>query len=334
MPLIVGRKNVLAEYARAAERGWVMPAFNSENQTCVEAILAAASDHANSVGMPDMPVIVGLTNTYWHRAQTVEYTRSGSWRLGLRMFLDDVAALCSEDSPYSRLNVMIHMDHIQWDSDIDLLEGDLSRFSSIMYDASTRPFDENIRLTAEFVRKHGERLVVEGACDEIPEATEETAVELTTPDMAERFMRETGVDIIVANLGTEHRASAKDLKYHGDVARQIRDRIGPRICLHGTSSVSPDQVRSLFDDGICKVNVWTAIERDSSPALFEDMIRNACAVAGPAKARQLAAEGLLGPEAAVDGKADLSHYTTASRQAVIFPEMKRVVREFLEIWYK
>jgi fructose-bisphosphate aldolase class II len=333
MPLILGKEAVLNEYTRAAEKGWVLPAFNTENQTCLEGILAGAKAHADGLGVPDLPVIVGVTNTYWHRAQAVEYTRTGAWKLGLRLFLDDVAAMCSEDSPFRDLHVMIHMDHIQWDSDEELLESDLSRFSSFMFDASTLPFDENIRRTAEFVKQHGDTLVIEGACDEIPEASEDSPVVLTTPDMAERYMRETGVDIIVATLGSEHRASAKDLKYHGDIAREIKGRIGPHICLHGTSSVSSDQVRSLFDDGICKVNVWTAMERDSTPALFEDMLRHADKVVGADRAQALRDAGLLGAKAPCEDRASVSHFATAYRQSVVFPEIKRIVKDFMELWY-
>jgi fructose/tagatose bisphosphate aldolase len=228
---------------------------------------------------------------------------------------------------------MIHMDHIQWDTDAELLASDLGCFSSIMFDASTRPFDENIRRTAEFVRAHGESLVIEGACDEIPEATEDQEVKLTTPEMADRYMRETGVDIIVANLGTEHRASAKDLEYHGDLAREIKTLIGPRICLHGTSSVPVDQVSSLYDDGICKVNVWTALERDSTPAVVEDMLRHVTAVVGADKTRELAEAGLLGPNVPREGRPAVSHFTTTYRHAVVFEQMKRIVHEFLERWY-
>ncbi|NQU38785.1 MAG: class II fructose-bisphosphate aldolase [Lentisphaerae bacterium] len=333
MSLVLGRAAVLEEYARAAEKGWVLPAFNTENQTCLEAILAAAKAHADTLGEPYLPIIVGVTNLYWHRSQTVEYTRTGSWKVGLRLFLDDVAVLCGEESPYADLRVMIHMDHIQWDADEELLTSDLGRFSSIMYDASTRPFEENIRSTAEFVKEHGDTLLIEGACDEIPEASEDETVQLTTPDMAERYMRETGVDIIVANLGTEHRASAKDLHYHGELAREIKGRIGTHICLHGTSSVSADQVRNLFDDGICKVNVWTALERDSSPTLLEDMLRHADEVVGPAKADALAEAGLLGPQAPRTAQAAVSYFTTSYRQTIVFEQMKRVVGEFLELWY-
>ena len=119
----------------------MLPAFNTENQTCLEAILAAAMERGKALDCPDLPIIVGVTNLYWHRAQSAEYTRTGDWKVGLRLFLDDVAVLSSDDSPLGDLHVMIHMDHIQWDADAELLASDLGRFSSIMYDAyaGTRP---------------------------------------------------------------------------------------------------------------------------------------------------------------------------------------------------
>ena len=62
----------------------------------------------------------------------------------------------------------------------------------------------------------------------------------------------------------------------------------------------------LFDDGVRKVNIWTALERDSTPALLANL----------AKPRT----GLW--------------YTTTHRQEIIFGEMKRIVRQFLELWYR
>ena len=55
------------------------------------------------------------------------------------------------------------------------------------------------------------------------------------------------MDLVVCNLGTEHRATGKDLQYHGEVSRGIRDVIGHKIVLHGTSSVPNDQVRKLYN---------------------------------------------------------------------------------------
>lgn len=333
MPVVTGRQSVLDVYAEAAERQWVIPTINTECQTSTEAILAAAAEFAAEHGIPDLPVGIGLTNLYLHRPQAPLYTHTGLWQIGMRMFLNDLDILTGPDSPFHRLRVLVNLDHIQWDADRELLEWDLRRFSSIMYDASLLPFEENIRMTARFREERGEELVIEGACDEIREASEEGSGDLTTPEMAERYVRETGVDIIVANLGTEHRASAAELTYHGDLAREITRRVGRRLCLHGTSSVPHDQVRRLFHDGVVKVNIWTAIERDSSPALLEDMARNAARVAGTAHAARLQEEGLLGPAADTSSPADLRFFTTAYRQGIVFREMKRIVKEFLELWY-
>jgi fructose-bisphosphate aldolase class II len=213
------------------------------------------------------------------------------------------------------------------------LEWDLSQFSSIMFDASTLPFEENLAATRQFVQARGAEIVVEGACDEIVDAGGDEASELTSPERAERYLRETGVDMIVANLGTEHRASAASLQYHGELARQISRRIGAKLVLHGCSSVPSKQIGKLFDDGICKANLWTALERDSSPVLLADMLRNAVAVAGPEAVARLKDEGMLGPAVASAGRAKLSHATTCYRQDIVFQVMKDIVTDYLEMWY-
>ena len=333
MPLITKRAEVLDLYAQCAARKWVLPAFNTEHLTCTEAILAAAQTFAERRGEKRLPIIVGATNRYSHRPQTALYTQTNDWRIGLQLFLKDVAILTGPGTPFPNVAAMIHMDHIQWDADRELLDGDLSRFSSLMYDASALPLDENIRRTAAFMARHGKALVIEGACDEIGEAGTGAGMQVTTPEMAERYHRETGVDIVVANLGTEHRAGAADLRYRGDVARQIRARIGPRICLHGTSSVPAAQIRGLFDDGVCKVNIWTALERDSAPALLRDMAAHAAKIAGAAAARRLRDEGLLGPQADAASAAALAFFPTRHRQEIAFAAIREIVAGYLDLWY-
>jgi len=327
------RQHVLDVYARAAEDRWVVPTFCTENLTTTEAVLSAAADFAGRIGRPDVPVTIALTNQYAHRSQSVYYTHTRKWDIGLQLFLADLRVLTASASPFSGLNVMVHLDHTQWDHDAELLGWDMKQFSMIMYDASALPLDENIKKTAEFVEARGHEIVVEGACDEIVDATGDEKSELTSPDAAERYFRETGVDYIVANLGTEHRASAADLKYHGDLARRISRRTGPRLVLHGTSSVGQEQIGGLFADGIAKVNIWTCLERDSSPSLMADMLANAAKVAGSQRCKQLLDAGLLGPNADVTSEHSLSHCTTTYRQGVIFEEMKKIVLDYFNLWY-
>lgn len=333
MPLILNRKKVLDVYNKAGQSRWVIPTLNSENLTTTEAILSGALEYSRKINKPDIPITIGITNQYSHRSQSVYYTHTRRWDIGLKLFLADIEVLTGKGSPFEKLNVMIHLDHTQWDADKPLLEWDMNMFSMIMYDASALPFGENIKLTAQFIEKHGHEIVIEGACDEIVDATGDTRSELTTPEQAIRYLNQTGADFIVANLGTEHRASVADLKYHGDRAREISKLTGTKLVLHGTSSVGNDQIKNLFEDGIAKVNIWTILERNSSPVLFEDMVRNASKVTGKEKVEAMIKSGILGDKADKTGNASLSHYTTAYRQDLVFNEMKKIVLDYLNLWY-
>lgn len=331
MAIITGRKQVLSVYAEAAKRGWVIPCLCSENLTTTEAILTAASEFAAEKGYARVPITLAITNQYDHRSQSVNYTHTRRWDIGLKLFRASVAILAEA---FPNVDILIHLDHAQFDSDAELLESDLSMYSSVMYDASALPLEENIRRTREYVQRKGDELLIEGACDEIVDASGEARCEITSADKCEHYMKETGVDIVVANLGTEHRASGQNLHYYYDAARAIRDRIGPRICLHGTSSVSNDQIGGLFGDGICKVNIWTALERDASPALLEWMVKNAAKVGGAATEQKLVDEGYLTAQSQKGDKASLAHFTTVARQTIIFEEMKKIARGYLDLWYR
>ena len=332
MSLITEKSEVLKIYSDAAERKWVIPCFCSENLTTTEAILAAVKEYGEQTGQADLPVTIAITNNYSHRSQSVNYTHTGNWEVGLRLFIEELKVLTSDCSPYKDLRVMLHLDHIQHDIDHELLGWDMKQFSSIMYDASNLSLDENIRLTRKFVERCGQEIVIEGACDEIIDFGS-GGNELTTPENAERYIRETGCDFIVANLGTEHRATASELHYFGDMARKIKSKIGDKIVLHGASSVVSEQIVKLFDDGICKVNIWTILERDSTNKLFEELVNNASKVIGSQQVDQLKSKGLLGEQVVADGKKSIDFYTNLYRQSIIFEEMKKIVKSYLAIWY-
>ncbi len=334
MPIITQRQEVLDLYQEALQKNWVLPCFCVENLTTVEAILEAAREYGDQIGIDNLPIIVAITNQYEQRSQSVNYTQTRRWDIGLKLFLSDLRVLAEPGSPYENLRIMIHLDHTQFDDDRELLSWDMNGFSSIMYDASRAPFAENIRMTREFVDLHGHEIVIEGACDEIADDSGKIISHLTTPKRAQEYLAGTHADLIVANLGTEHRAIGMDKKYYGDVARQIKDKIGPRLVLHGASSVPADQLAMLMEDGVCKVNLWTALERDSAPVLFKDMIEHAAKVAGPKWVESMQAQDLLGPKADHLSKASMDYFTTTYRQTIVFSVMKSIVREHLQIWYR
>ncbi|MCL2813763.1 MAG: class II fructose-bisphosphate aldolase [Oscillospiraceae bacterium] len=315
MALITDFSKVKEIYAQAAEKGWVIPCFCSENLTTSEAVLSAAQDFARKNNRRRIPVTLAMTVRYSHRPQASYYTHTRRWDTGLRLFTSDAKILSDKNGPFPDVDVLLHLDHVQHDADLELLENwDLAEYSSIMYDASNLPFAENIQKTAAFAEKMRGRILIEGACDEIFNAGGEIHNALTTPEKAGEYMDKTKVDLIVANLGTEHRAGSATLHYFDDMAKKIKKQIGAKIVLHGLSSVSLEQVKNLYGDGICKVNIWTMLERDSSPALLGQMEENADKIAGKG--------------------ASLSHFTTVWRQDIIFSEMKKIVSDFFEMWYK
>ncbi len=334
MPLILNRNQVLDVFAEAATNKWVVPAFGTENLTTTEAILAATLDYSRKVNKPDIPVMIAITSQYSHRQQSANYTHTRRWDIGLKLFQADLEVLTSKESPFGKLRVMTLLDHAQWDSDEELFKWDMRKFSMIMYDASTLPFEANIEHTNKFVEKNKDIIVIEGACDEIVDATGNQASQLTTPESAIKYLEKTGVDFIVANLGTEHRASHVDLKYHSELAREVSENTGTRLVLHGTSSVGQDQIRHLFHDGIAKVNIWTTLERDSSPALLEDMVKNASRIMGRDLTSEFIDSGILGKNIAQANDPSIDYYTTVYRQNIIFKKMKEIVSGYLNLWYK
>jgi fructose-bisphosphate aldolase class II len=329
MPLVLDRNHVLDVYAEAGEKQWVLPTFNTENLTSCEAILSAARKFSEQKGIDRTPVIIGITNNYPPRSQSRYYTHTRQWDLGMKLFLNNLKVLTEPGSPFCDLDVLIHLDHIQWDTDVELLQWNMDRFSSIMYDASTLPIKENIEKTRQFAELNKHKVLVEAACDEISNDVED----LTSPESAEQYFRETGIDILTVNLGTEHRATSSSLQYRDDHARLIKERLGCKLCLHGTSSIPVEKLKNLYKDGICKVNIWTTLERDSVPDLFRNMLENASSVVGPDIAQQWRSAGLLGSHANVDSQASLEYYTTTYRQELIFNIMQEIVLKYLNLWY-
>ncbi len=330
--IITKFEEVKKVFEKAGENGWVLPCLCSENQTTTEAILSACSEYGKKIGKR-VPVIIAITCCYSHRSQAINYTNTKDWKTGLNLFREDIETLAGENGKYNDVDVLIHLDHIQFDDDLELLNSDLSSFSSIMYDASALPFEKNIELTAKFVQKMKGKILIEGACDEIVDATGTEHNALTTPENAKKYLDKTNVDMIVANLGTEHRATGKELKYHGELAREIKKVIGNNIVLHGTSSVSNDQVKQLYSDGVCKVNIWTAMERDSSKILFYEMVKNASKVGGIEIVDKLIEEGYLTEKCRTKEKINIGYFTTKYRQEIIFEQIKKMVTDYLNMWY-
>lgn len=295
MPLVTDYQAVKEVYQEAAELGVGLPVFCAEDRETVEAILASALEVGREIGVDDLPIIPSWTTRYPPRGQMRLLTACGDPVLGTHLMFSDLEAFMGEHSPYRRLRVMPHLDHAFPWLDGDILQDFANKFASVMCDGSEKPFDENIRLTAAYVEKVRGRVVVEGAVDEIFEAGDAgQKSEPTTVAQAQRFLRETGVDILAPNVGTEHRATARKVEYHGERAREISGALGKIMCLHGTSSVHPDRLRQLPSDGFVKINIYTTLAVHGGQAVSRRVLANLGNIHTDQELRELVERGVLG----------------------------------------
>ena len=296
MPLINNPTEVEEIYREAAERGIILANFCTANRRTTEAIFLATHLFGQRHGLDDLPVIISATANYPIEPQLQHYTATGNALVGLRALLADVDTFLSADSPYTGVRAMLHLDHALPEVEDAIIPLCLDKFATIMYDCSYYTFDENIERVARFVQENKGRVLVEGAVDEVIQSEHASDMEghLTDPAMAERFLYETGAFLIVPNLGTEHRSTAAVAKYEGDLARAIRQRIGPRLVLHGSSSLRDEDLPRLAEDGIIKVNVWSIFERLGGQAVARDVLRNLGNILPAEELNRWQAEGFLG----------------------------------------
>jgi len=318
MALITDAAQAREVFAEAREKGAALLNLNPECPRGIEACLRAAKALGERVGAPDVPFILSICGVYDHRPQIKLYTSLGDPLLGFAAWASQVKFYTDPDGPFGRVRVITHLDHGQPDGDRTILEDRVDFLGSVMFDASALPLEENIRRTAAYVERFGEQTVVEGCVDEIFETgTGEQRNQITTVEQAKRYVDATGVDLIVPNLGTEHRASAREIHYHGDRAREISAAVGKILVLHGTSSLSPEDFRHLKDDGIIKVNLWTAVEKAGAQAAVRNALEELGNIYTEEELRELADAGFVGDRVFEDG------YVTDVADGRLYPKLSQ-----------
>ncbi|MBN1124445.1 MAG: class II fructose-bisphosphate aldolase [Sedimentisphaerales bacterium] len=331
MPLVnktdTSRK-ILASYR---ERKIPIPCFGVENTFTMEGILKGAANTA-SASRRDVAVFVAVTGNYHGRQQLKNYSSLETIEEGFLAFRDDLRRLTRTGGAFERVHVIASLDHGQPGLDEDLIEEGRGFWGCVMVDCSTMTLDENRARVAEFVRKNSGYYLVEGCVDEITESGD-GRMKLTDADDAKRYLEDTNVDLMVVNLGTEHRAMAAELKYRSDIARKIYEKVGFKLVLHGTSSLSHDDLSSLRDDGIAKVNIWTVLETETSQNMVVELIRLLRKILPAARLKELLEEGWLGSAFVVDSsseKPELKYLTEVYRRNKIkVPSVALLVEDFM-----
>lgn len=341
MGLTLDYTHVKEVYARAAELGVAIPTFCAEDRETMEAILAAAYELGQEIGVPDLPVAPAWTCRYPGRKQMTLVTQCGDPYLGMEMMHSDLRLFAGEHSPYRHLTILPHLDHAFPWYDMDVLIKYADKFASVMCDASERPFDENIEITAKYVERVKGKVVVEGGVDEVFEATgDKHKNEPTTVGQAKRFLLETGVDIIVPNVGTEHRATADKVKYNSKRAREISKKVGKIMCLHGTSSVPKEDLSTLPQDGFVKINIFTILAVKGGQSVADVVLHNLGNIFTYDQLEKYVSEGLLSENVlkpdyaqAFDGlKPRLNYAANPIRRGAWFTIVKDICKDYMRVF--
>ncbi|WP_054951165.1 class II fructose-1,6-bisphosphate aldolase [Numidum massiliense] len=222
---------------QAKEQGFAVGQFNINNLEFTQAITEAGMQEKS-------PLIFGVSE--------------GAMRY---MGIDYVVAMAKVAAEQSALPIALHLDH---GSSFDVVMKCIrAGFSSVMFDGSHYPFEENIRLTKEVVKAaHAVGVSVEGELGTIGGVEDDVSVDeseaaLAKPEEAIRFYEETGVDALAIAVGTAHGMYAGEPKIHFDIIKEVSSKIDVPIVLHGGSGVPDEAIEEAISQGVGKINVNT-----------------------------------------------------------------------------
>lgn len=239
----------------AEQNGYAVGAFNCSNMEIMQAIISAAK-------LEIAPVII-------------QFSQGAIQYAGLR-YLVAMAKVAVEEAD---IPVALHLDHgTSFDQVVKCIEAGLS---SVMYDGSKLPIEENIIVTRKVIamaKKTGASTEAElgkitGTEDDITVSDRESF--LTDPEEARYFVEQTQVDSLAVAIGTAHGRYKGEPKLDFERLSRIRSLIHTPIVLHGCSGVPPDAVREAIARGVSKINIDTDIREAFIGAVKESLKNNA-----------------------------------------------------------
>jgi fructose/tagatose bisphosphate aldolase len=267
MPYITDRDQTVHHTQRFRDCGASMAIFCTASHWNTEAILLAGKRIAERHNLSNVPLAVAMTFTYPYMPQAERATYSRDPRAGFVSNMLHLKTLCgSADSPYAMVTALPHLDHADPKRDGWALTEGLPYLATVMFDAQKYPMEDNIAWTRDYVRQHGGRVVIEGITEELSVAGRKEAVQRDAyVDVVTRYVEATGVDFVVADLGTEQQSDVVGgVRYLEERAQALTASLGEsRLVLHGTSSLTADQMQNLAADGVIRVNMWTRIVREA-----------------------------------------------------------------------
>ena len=200
------------------------------------------------------------------------------------MELERVAEYLIPMAKKARVPVCVHYDHgLTFEKCMEALQ---LGFSSIMYDCSTDSYEDNVAKVAEMVKIcHAMNITVEGELGHVGDNEGSGKLEnpsdyFTDPEMARDFVQRTGVDALAVAVGNSHGDYKFPPKLDFDRIAAIREATGLPLVLHGGSGLSDDDFRKAVELGVCKVNIFTDIDKAGKAGVEEGLAAGAKTMMG------------------------------------------------------
>lgn len=236
--MLVTMNEILSD---AKKGGYGVGFFNAVNVEMARAIIETAEElHA--------PVMVGTAEV-----------------LLPAMSLERVAEYLIPMAKKSSVPVCVHYDHgLTFDKCMEALK---LGFTSIMYDCSTEDYETNTAKVAEMVKIcHAKGVTVEGELGHVGDnegvgKLADPSAFFTDPEVARDFAAKTGVDALAVAVGNAHGDYKLPPKLDFDRITAISNASDLPLVLHGGSGLSDDDFREAVSRGICKVNIFTDIDK-------------------------------------------------------------------------
>ena len=191
-----------------------------------------------------------------------------------------MAPVYLEAAKRASVPVAVHLDHGQ--SLETCVKAIQLGFNSVMFDGAELSFEENVRQTAEIVRiAHAAGVDVEAELGRVGdtgfggEGTGEATPDVFTDvDESAEFIRLTGVEALAIAIGNLHGRYVATPKLNIERLKEIASRNELPLVLHGGSGTSEEDFKSCIHNGICKINVATALQMAVADAVRKYLSEN------------------------------------------------------------
>lgn len=221
---------------RAADNGRGVGAFSVGNMEMVKGAVQAAEEL-------DTPIILQIAE--------VRLKHSPLALMGPMML---------QAAREAKVDIAVHLDH---GLTMEVIRRALDMgFTSVMFDSSTYPFEENVERTrqvAELAGQYGATVEAElGIVGGSEDGSSDHGVRCTDPEDAKVFCERTGIDALAVAIGNAHGNYPVAPKLAFDVLEEIHHRTDLPLVLHGGSGITDEDFQKAISLGIVKVNIATA----------------------------------------------------------------------------